>query len=180
MTPIDPMAVMTAARRVSVVLGMALSLAFAIGAVVLCWLVVDMAGLGRNLAGASGYSIGAPDTWQSLMLAAVYLLHLGVWGGVMASARTMFKALAAGDPSMAARRARRFAVWLWMALIWGVAAQMLTSGIATWNFAQGARMVAFQPSAAQITTALAALMAAVLAHAFALGAELWQDHREIV
>lgn len=81
---------------------------------------------------------------------------------------------------MAARVARRFAAWLWVALIWGIAAQMLASGISTWNFAEGERMVAFQLSAAQITTVLAALMAAVLAHAFALGAELWQDHREIV
>lgn len=180
LTQIDPRAAMGAARRVAVVLGLASCLVLAIGAFVLCWLVVDMAGLGRSLAGVGGYSVENPEVWQSLMLTAVQLAQLCIWGGVIVSARAMFKALAVGDPSMAARVARRFAAWLWMALILGVAAQMLTSGISTWNFVEGERMVAFQLSAAQITTVLAALMAAVLAHAFALGAELWQDHREIV
>ena len=76
LTQIDPRAAMSAARRVAVVLGLAFCLVLAISAFVLCWLVVDMAGLGRSLAGVGGYSVENPEVWQSLMLTAVQLAQL--------------------------------------------------------------------------------------------------------
>jgi len=108
------------------------------------------------------------------------LAQIGILAGVIRAARAMFKALSASQPASAAHNARIVAAWLWALFLWSVAAGALGSLISTWHYPAGERALAIQFGSAQITTIVAALMASFLARAFALGAELWQDHREII
>lgn len=180
MTQIDPSATLASARRYAGWLLAASWLLALLAAALVVFAVVDSVALGRALSAASGFGTDSPRPWQGLVLAAVFLLQIGIWGGVVVSARRTFVHLAEGQPTAAASAAKQVACWLWLQLFWGLAAHALSSGIATWYFAEGARTIAISFGSAQITTALAALMASFLARAVALGAELWQDHREIV
>lgn len=146
----------------------------------LAWLAVDADHAGRVLAEVNGFAVAEPRLWQSLALGGLALVQLCLWSSVLVASRQMFVELAAGRPAEAATRARSVARWLWALLVWSLAVKALTSAIATWYYPDGEHLIAVQLGLAQLTTALAALMASFLARAFALGAELWQDHQEIV
>lgn len=180
MKTVDPTMVMAAARRLTVVLSLALSLLFALASVFVAWLLIDAVSIGRVLADATGFPVAEPRIGQSAALCALVLVQLGILSGAAWAARAMFGALSRGEPVAAARDARSVAAWLWVLLIWGVAAGALGSLIATWYYPAGQHALAVQLGSAQATTIIAALMASFLARAFALGAELWQDHREII
>jgi len=180
MKSIDTGAVVTAAQRFAFALTVALWALAALASALLVWLLADAGSAGRNLADAAGFSVEIPRLWQSLALGAVVLAQIGILAGVIRAARAMFKALSASQPASAAHNARIVAAWLWALFLWSVAAGALGSLISTWHYPAGERALAIQFGSAQITTIVAALMASFLARAFALGAELWQDHREII
>ena len=69
---------------------------------------------------------------------------------------------------------------LWGMLLWGIVSQGLASVVATWGYPEGERSLSIAFGTPQISIAFSALVASFMAHAFALGAELWRDHQEVI
>ncbi|WP_425090705.1 hypothetical protein [Tropicimonas sp. S265A] len=150
------------------------------GGVVAVWMIVDTPALGQMLAGNIGYGMAELRDWQSHGLAALVLVQIGIWAAVVWQGRQIFAALGTPDLVAATRAARIAARLLWIMLIWGVLAHALGSVVATWHFPDGQRALAISVGSAEISTIIAALLATFTAHAFVLGAALWQDHREVI
>jgi len=119
-------------------------------------------------------------TTQTFILVALLLIHITLWTGVFAAGRELCRQLEHGSIAGAALRADRLANWLWALLLWSVFGQAITSAAVSWHMIEGERFISIGVGPLQISVALAALMAVFLARAFSVGAELWQDHREIV
>lgn len=161
------------------ILSALLVLLIAAGVFVLWWLMLDPAGAGRWLARAAGYDDGLAPL-QGAALGGVLLAQIGVWIAVVWQARTVFEGLLRADAVAASAAARRLAWFLWAMLLWGIVSHALASVITTWHYPVGTRTLAISIGTGQITTLLAALLAGFTSHAFALGAALWQDHREVI
>lgn len=134
----------------------------------------------RTIARHVGYGDAPLLHWQAWVLIGVVSAHLAFWFALLAVARDLFGKLAQGHPGAAARSARRLAALLWAMLVCGLMAQALASVAATWGFPVGQRSLSIALGTPQISVAISALVASFMAHAFALGAELWQDHREVI
>lgn len=177
---VDPNALTVPARRIQmvitcgVVLLVALTVALAFGA------VTEPADTGESIARVSGLLTGPMQAWQNAVLLSIAALHLAIWIVLLATARRMFGHLAEGDPETAGHVARTLSRWLWALLALGLMSQMIVSFVATWGFPNGERSVSLGVGTPQISVALSALIAGFMARAFALGAELWRDHREVV
>lgn len=177
---VDPESVTLPAQRLQAVMTTGAALLM----LVFCGLVVaammNSGGLGMTLADMAGFGSGPLKTWQNLGLTGVVAVHIGVWIVLFILAGRVFGHLAEGDADAAAGMARRLSYWLWGMLIWGIVSQMVVSVVATWGFGEGQRALSIGLGTAQISIALSALIAGFMARAFALGAELWRDHREVV
>ncbi|WP_298433751.1 hypothetical protein [uncultured Jannaschia sp.] len=136
--------------------------------------------LGHWLAGLAGANPEGMATWQAMALALLVAGQLGLWLGAAGAMRQTFAALGWLDPAGASLAARRAARWLWSVLIVGVLAHMAATGIATWHYPEGERMLGISLGSSQVSTALAALLAAFMARAFSLGADLWRDNRGMI
>ena len=178
---IDPVTVTAPARRIAYVMTCA-AIALAVAALALVACVVAAPGAtGAWLAAAAGYPATAgPGLWQTVVLSALVLIYVAIWGRVFITARLVFQNLSRGLPAQAGDAARSLSRWLWLVLAWGILSQTLGSVAATWHFAEGERTLAISLGMTQVSIALAALIAGFMAHAFALGAELWRDHQEVV
>lgn len=117
---------------------------------------------------------------QIIGLALVMLIGIAGWAAVLWMAGTMLWALSAGSPARAARLARTIALAFWLLLLWHVLAQAMGSAIATWYFPKGQRAVVLSLGWGHIGMILAALLTTTMSKALEFGAELWQDHKEIV
>jgi hypothetical protein len=153
---------------------------FVAGGVVAAWTVLDPQAFGQTLAGNVGYAVDPLRDWQSYALAGLVLAQIGIWGAVVWQGRQMFAALRTSDFMSATRAARMAARLLWIMLVWGITAHAFGTVIATWHFPEGQRALGISVGSAEISTILAALLATFTAHAFVLGAALWQDHREVI
>jgi len=180
MLDIEVQPLLRSAKLLSLVLLLILVVLMVIAVWLIGFLLVDPQGTGQYLMTIVGYGDTTPRAWQSYTLGALVLVQIGIWVMVMVSGRSMFSALKAADAkgaSMAASKAARF---LWVMLIWGILANMLGSVIATWHFPAGQHALSIGFGSAQISTALAALLATFTSQAFRLGAALWQDHKEVI
>ncbi|MEM7599732.1 MAG: hypothetical protein AAF382_18745 [Pseudomonadota bacterium] len=177
---IDPDSVTRPAQRLQAVMttGAAVLILAMMGLAVA--MMTNLGGLGMTLADMAGFGSGPLKTWQSLGLSAVVAAHIAVWIILFALVGRVFGHLADGDADAAAGQARRLSYWLWGMLMWGIVSQMIVSVVATWGFGDGQRELTIGLGTAQISIALSALIAGFMARAFALGAELWRDHREMV
>ncbi|MFO6463862.1 hypothetical protein ACK8OR_05690 [Jannaschia sp. KMU-145] len=136
--------------------------------------------MGGWLAGLAGADPHGMALWQAVVLALVAAGQLGLWMGAAGAMRQTFAALGWLDPAGASLAAGRTARWLWTVLIVGVLTHMAATGVATWHYPDGERMLGISLGSAQVSTALAALLAAFMARAFSLGAELWHDTRGMI
>ena len=177
---IDAGRTLAAARRLELVMAGGLGLLAALALAGLVVSAIAPVSVAQGLARQAGFGGAVLEAWQAWTLIGVGVVHAGVWLALLAVARAMFRMIVAGDPKAAAGKARTLALLLWAMLIWGVFSQMIASVAATWGFPEGERTLSIAFGTPQISVAFAALIASFLAHAFALGAELWQDHREVI
>jgi hypothetical protein len=155
--------------------GLALALAVAlVGAMLL-----RPEATGAWLAGLTGHPL-VPRPWQGLALAGIALGALGTYAATFAAATRVCHLMARGDLAAAGPAARRLSHWLWGVLALSVAANTLAVLVVTAHAGPGQRALSFAIGSPQVSIAVAAAIAAFLAHALTLGAALWQDHREIV
>lgn len=140
----------------------------------------DAVGFGEKLARFGGYEGVTLVLWQGWALTAIVCVHLCLWMILFRTAGLVFRQIAQETPAFASQSARLMARLLWGLLIWGLVSQILASLAVTWHFPQGQRSIGIGFGTPQLTVVFAALMASFMARAFALGAELWQDHKEMV
>ena len=172
--------VLNSARRMRHVMTVGLAVIGAGAAALGLFALVDPAGMTTELARLAGAADAPVMRWQGWALCAIVTVHLAVWALLLWMARGLFDHLAAGDPAAAGQSARRISHLLWAMLLWGVISQMLVSGVVPWGNPVGSRSISIALGPTQGYVVLSALIASFLARAFALGAELWQDHREVI
>ena len=177
---VDPNILTVPARRIRTVMTCGVMLLLAIAATLAFGAVATPASVGESLARVSGFPTGPLQAWQNGALMGVAAIHLAIWIVLLGTARQVFGTLAEGEPETAGHAARTLSYWLWAMLVWGLIAQMLVSLVATWGLPEGERSLTLGVGTSQISLALSALIAGFMARAFALGAELWRDHREVV
>lgn len=143
-------------------------------------LITDLPGASHKLASAAGYGEAAPRGWQTFALVGIEGVQLCIWAAVVWRTRRIFTALRAEDVQCAGiaagQTARLFRLMLARALL----AHTLAPLVATWHFAPGTRVLAIGLGSEQLSMTFAALLAGFTAKAFAPGAALWQDHRELI
>ena len=177
---IDAGQTLAAARRLEVVMAAGIVLIAAVALAGLAAAMVSPVGIAEGIARQGGYGAAPLSPWQAWALIGVVAVHLAVWIALLEVARGLFRHLAHGDPDSAAGSARTLARILWAMLLWGLVSQAIASVAATWGYPPGERAVSIAFGTPQISVAFAALIASFMAHAFALGAELWRDHREVI
>lgn len=178
--PIDPQPLLRPARRFHLVCRAVFLVLIGLALALILGVLLSPDRTGRMLIGFAGFDGVSPRPWQMAVLAGLLLGQIALWAAVFGTAGRVCGDLVAGRVDQAGARARRLSGWLWAAFAGGLAAHMLGLLAATWHFPAGQRMIGISLGSAQLSTALAALMAAFLARAFSLGALLWQDHREMV
>lgn len=147
---------------------------------VIAFLIIDPAALGRSLSQATGFVEQGPRLWQSMGLAALSLMKIGLWLAAVFCGRQVFAALQNEDVDAAATAARRVARILWAVFFVCLLTPVIGTLIATSYYPVGERAFSISFGQSQITTALGAIFAALMAHALAFGAELWRDHNAVI
>ncbi|MGR3492908.1 MAG: hypothetical protein ACU0DW_12690 [Shimia sp.] len=177
---IDAAPTLTSAQRLAQVMT-ALLLLPVIGALATLFLAVTAPiDLSVWLAAAAAFPVAPLGGWQATGLIGLLISHLILWFTLLLTAREMFAQIGAGDIDAAGRLARRLALLLWTLLAWGIVSHAIGSVLATIALPEGERMLSVSLGTAQVSVALAALIASFLAHAFSLGAALWRDHRAVI
>ncbi|MGR3467068.1 MAG: hypothetical protein ACU0CI_04255 [Shimia sp.] len=177
---IDAAPTLSSAQRLAQVMTALLLLPVAGALATLFLSVTAPVDLGIWLAAAAGFPTAPLGGWQAAGLIALLLSHLALWFALLLTAREMFAQIGAGDIDAAGSFARRLALLLWVLLAWGILSHAAGSVLATIALPEGERLLQVSLGTAQISVALAALIASFLAHAFSLGAALWRDHREVI
>ena len=117
---------------------------------------------------------------QLAVLMALKLSQLVLWGLAVNATRMSFAQIACDQASKAASSAARAAKYLWVGLAWSVIAKMPFSVIATWHYPLGQRILAIEFDWLHLAMLFVALIIGFYSRLIRLGAELWQDHKEIV
>ncbi|MEM9763064.1 MAG: hypothetical protein AAF968_11210 [Pseudomonadota bacterium] len=177
---IDTLGLTLSARRIARVMSCGLVMLAALAAALALITLVKPGSIGQHLADLSGYPVGPIQAWQTAGLIGVVAIHLAVWITLFATGRRMFRHMADGAPDLAAADAQTLSRWLWAMLVWGIVSQMLVSVLVTFGLPAGQRALQIGIGTPEIFAALTALIAGFMARAFALGAELWRDHQEMV
>lgn len=177
---VDTERMLAAARRFEVAMTAGIGLLAAFGLVGIAVSVVAPTAVAEALVRQGSFGETTLSAGQAWVLIGVVAIHVGFWIALLDVARGVFRQLSQGNPQAAATRARVLALLLWGMLAWCLVSQMITSAAATWGLPDGERTLSIAFGTPQISLAFAALIASFLAHGFALGAELWQDHREVI
>ena len=144
------------------------------------WVLLDLPRAGMVLAETVGFAEGGTRAWQGVALGALALVYLGLLTVLIYRGQQIFKSLLREDVLGASTAARQAARLLWILLVWGVAARMAGSVVATWHYPVGERSLSLSLGSTEVSTLFAALLASFIAHAFGLGAALWDDHKEVI
>ncbi len=177
---IDLQTMLRPAQRFGMLFSVALYASAGVALCLVAALTLAPIATGQTLSAFVGYPNATMSSGQSFILATLVLLQIGLWAGSFSAGRRLCWHLCAGSVREAGQASERLACWLWGLLLWSLAGQAAASAVATWHLAQGERTVAVAFGGEQVSMAVAALMAVFLARAFSVGAELWQDHQEIV
>ncbi|WP_147127765.1 hypothetical protein [Shimia ponticola] len=177
---INPQRALQSASRLAHVMTVGIVFLGCLATVGLFFGLSDLQAAGAFLATQAGYGDHGVPAGPTFALIGIAMVHIGLWITVLIVARRLFRQISLGLPAAAAQTARRVAMLLWIVLAWGILSQSLGSVAATWGYPEGQRSLAIAIGSPQISVAFAALIASFLAHAFALGAELWQDHQEVI
>lgn len=180
MTHIETKPLLRSAKTLELILSLILAaLLIAAGGLVI-WLILDLSGTGQTLAANVGYGNALLRSWQCYALGLILLAQIAIWCVLIWRGREIFTALCEENVRMASISAAQTARVLWIMLVWGIFAHSLGVLITTWHFPEGERALSIAVGSAQISTVFAALLATFTSKAFVLGAELWQDHREVI
>lgn len=152
--------------------------AFALTAVV--WTFTAPQSLVGLISPVGGGNLADMGLSQKIALLVLGLLGLSGWALALWWAHEMFAMLAKGAPHIAVGLARRIALVLWILFLWQTIMPVLGSLVATWHLPAGQRAVSISLGLGQAGTLLSALIASSMAKALQFGAELWQDHKEII
>lgn len=177
---IDAGRTLAAARRLEIVMTGAIVVLVGFAGIALVASAVSPIELAESIADRGGYSAAPLALWQSWALIAIMAAHLALWLALLVVARRLFRQLRNGDPGAAVRSAQTVSYLLWAMLVWGIAAQAIASVAATWGYPEGSRVLSIAFGTPQVSVAFSALIASFMAQAFALGAELWQDHQAVI
>lgn len=132
------------------------------------------------LIGKTLYEGAELSALQLSVLMMLTLSQLLLWGVAVNSTRMSFAQIASDRAAEAANSAARAAKYLWVGLAWSVLAQMPFSVIATWHYPVGERILAVELDWLHFAMLFVALIIGFYSRLIRLGAELWQDHKEIV
>lgn len=177
---IDPEKALVAAGRLRTVTSAGLILLMVLACLGALRVAMSPLETGAFLASQAGFGQVALQSWQAWSLITIVAVHVALWIMLLGYARRLFSRMIDGQPAAAAECSRALSYILWGMLLWGIASQPLASIAATWGFPEGERVLSIGLGVPQITMFFAALLAGFMAHALALGAELWQDHREVI
>lgn len=173
-------AVIRTARTMSGVLLLAVVGVAALAVTAVVWMFTAPQNLAGLIGTAGGRDLSEMAVGQQFALLALGLLSLMGWALALWWAHVMFATLAKGTPHTAARLARRITIVLWALFAWQVIAPALGSLISTLHLPEGQRSISVSLGLGQAGTLLSALIASSMAKALQFGAELWQDHKEII
>lgn len=173
-------AVLRSARTMSGVLLLAAVGLAALALTAVVWMFTAPQNLVGLIGAAGGRALDEMSVGQHIALLGLGLLSLLGWALALWWAHMMFATLAKGTPHIAARLARRIAIVLWALFVWQVMAPALGSLISTLHLPDGQRSISISLGLGQAGTLLSALIASSMAKALQFGAELWQDHKEII
>lgn len=177
---VDPREAFAAARRLHMALTviLALTLVFVVAAAIVG--ASDEISILTAVTGLASWDGTPLGQGQERALAAIGLVHLGFWVALLLVARAFVGHFSEGNVARASERAKTLAYILWALFVWTIAAGALGSVAVTWHLPEGERALAIGVGTAQISLGVAALIAGFIARAFALYADLWQDHREVI
>lgn len=174
------MAVIRSARMMSVILLLAACGVVALALAATLWMFTDPQALQAVIGPVHGSDLTTMTVGQQIALLTLGVTSLLGWALALWWAHRMFATLTKGAPHEAVPLARRIVVALWVLLLWQILAPALGSLVATWYFPAGQRSVSIGLSFGHAGTLLSALIASSMAKALQFGAELWQDHKEII
>ena len=157
-----------------------IALALMAGATV--WGVVDPQALGAALQDQGLPILAGITDWQARALDALLVLQIGVWTGALFALRGVFVGMNAASPFPPASvtGARRAYRWILAGFVLSLFAGPIDSVLGSWHMPAGQRQLAISFGSAHALTLVALALTAIMSRAFALAAELWQDHQEIV
>jgi hypothetical protein len=177
---IDTKSTVAAARNLQFVMFAFAGISLLALACVLLTGLFDAVGFGEKLARFGGYEGVTLVLWQGWAVTATVCVHLCLWMILFRTAGMVFRQIAQEAPAFASQSARLMSRLLWGLLIWGLLSQILASLAVTWHFPEGQRSIGIGFGTPQLTVAFAALIASFMARGFALGVELWLDHKEML
>jgi len=177
---IDPKRTLAAAYRLEILMTLGLVVLLGLAGILMVASAVSPMELAKSIAQWGDYETALLSLVQSWALIGVVAVHLVLWFALLVVARGLFRQLRMGGVASAARSARIVAYLLWAILIWGLASQAIASVAATLGYPEGERVLSIAFGTPQIYVVFSALIASFMAQAFALGAELWQDHQEVI
>ena len=143
-------------------------------------ILMDPQQLQAIFASQYGYTGVELRGWQLLALGGLAFVTYACWGAVFWLGRRVFKHLGAVEIMQSAAVAKRISWLLWGIVILSILGHTLGVLILTAHFPPGARALSISLEMGQLSTVLAALFASFIAQALVLGAELWQDHKEVI
>lgn len=173
-------AALRSVRTMSAVLLLAAVGLAALALMAVMWMFTAPQNLVGLIGAAGGQPLGEMSLGQQIALLGLGLMSLLGWALALWWAHMMFATLAKGTPHIAARLASRIAIVLWVLFIWQIVAPAVGSLIATLHLPDGQRSISVSLGLGQAGTLLSALIASSMAKALQFGAELWQDHKEII
>ena len=171
-----------AARRARLLIDGLLVLASAFVALCLLWGLSDPHAVAELLrAQDATYRAGMAD-WQARSLVALLVLQTGLWGAALFALRGVFQGMQQ-DPPFPARAvlgARHAFRWMLAGFLFSLLTMPLAAVLGSLHMPPGQRVLSIELGSGHALTLVVLTLTAIMSRAFALAAELWQDHVEIV
>jgi hypothetical protein len=177
---VDPARTLVAARKLEVMMSVGIVVLIGLACAGLVGGFVSPLEMASAIAEHGGFNAATLTLWQSYAMIGILAAHLALWIALLWAARKLFGELRRGKPDAAAGHARAVVYLLWAMLLWGLVSQPVASVVGSWGYPEGTRILSISFGTPQISVAFAAMIASFMAQAFALGAELWQDHQEVI
>lgn len=177
---VDPARTLVAAHKLEVMMSVGIVVLLSLACAGLVGGFISPREMASSIALHGGFDATTLALWQSYALIGIIAVHMALWIALLWAARKLFGQLRRGKPDAAVGHARAVAYLLWAMLFWGLVSQPVVSVVSSWGYPEGTRILSISLGTPQISVAFAAMIASFMAQAFALGAELWQDHQEVI
>lgn len=167
------------ARRLIEVL---IVLALTIIACCTLWGIFDPQAMGEVLRVQGATAAKGMADWQARALDGLLVVQLGAWTGALVALRGVFVGMyeAPPFPDTAVQSARSAFRWILVGFLISLLTAPIGSVVGTWHMPPGERSLSIQLGTGHALTLVVLALTAIMSRAFALAAELWQDHQEIV